>query len=168
MYIFDVKYTTDTERKRLDYLLSRYSSGVSRPSGYIFLVEDDVARDLMEEVGARFPSENIRVYKTEQVTIEPSTINVSMTFTFKKRADEVKSFFSYLISKRRGILNKTIGDLVEYEIYTRRGRVELTASTKDNSTCTLTINIKGSKEAVNFIANEFREEIKIFGGTFRN
>ena len=164
MYLVEVRYTSEAERKRLEYLLSRFGKSVSRPTGYTFYVNEDVYEGLTSELGAKFPYDNISVYKIERKELEVPIESQRLNFSFDKKTSEVMPFISYLISKRRGVLTMSKGEIEDYEIYFRKGRVELTISHKDDPLSKIMLIVKGSKEATDMITKELEEALTIFGG----
>lgn len=164
MYLFEVRYQSEAERKRLEYLLSKWEERVARPSGYMFIVEESIFDELAEELGARFPPESVRVHKLAEVELETPVHSRRVSLALSKPIVEVKPFVSYLISKRRGVLSRTVGNIDMYDIYTRKGRVELSVNISGDSSCSVDLRLKGSKDAVELLAEEFGEELRIFGG----
>ena len=63
MYLTEVKYRNDNERKRLDYLVSKWRNKISKPEGYLLQVDDNMYSDVISEIVNKFPIDIISIYK---------------------------------------------------------------------------------------------------------
>ncbi|EZQ07118.1 hypothetical protein [Acidianus sp. RZ1] len=163
MYLIEVSYRNEQERKRLDYVLEKYRDSTMGLEGYAFKVFDDRYNEVASEIMRKFPQEIVKVYKVEEVEFKEEVYSLKATFSFSKGISEVKSFVDYLIAKNKGIyLGKFSGE--EYEIYTRKGLVRLTVNLSQEGKVTLKLEMKGPKDAVDRVFQEISKELEIFGG----
>lgn len=127
------------------------------------MVKDETYEDILKEIVSKFAPDKIKVYRVEDADVDVTLQHEEMKYRFNKSHDEVYSFLNYLVSRRKGILI-TSGPIDVYEIYSRKGRVELSMVINCNKTCEIILYLKGIKKAVDFIKLEFDQELKLFGG----
>jgi len=163
MYQIVVEYQSDTERKRIEYIFSKYGGKIHRPKGYIVDVENDVYEEVLQELLTKHSPGKVTAYKLEAQDFDFPLIQRTIVYTFNKTCSDVNSFLSYLISRRKGVLlDSSVYDI--YEIYTRKGRVELKTRVESNEKSTLNLTLKGTLESVEFIRSEFDAEFQTYGG----
>jgi hypothetical protein len=165
MYLIQVNYRNDNERKRLDYLVDKRRGEVEVLRGYMFTVKDSAYKEVMEEVLNKFPSELVKSYKLESVDLKEEKRMEDFSVQVNKDLREVRSFLSYLLSKRRGVLEGNVGDVEVYDIYTRKGIVRLHLSLVDGRPVTVNFHLEGAEEAVKKLGEEFREEMRFFNSS---
>jgi len=163
MYQIIVEYQSDAERKRIEYIFSKYGGKIHRPKGYVVNVENDIYEEVLHALLAKHSPGKVTSYKLEAQDFDFPLIQRTMVYTFNKTISDVSSFLSYLISRRRGVLiDSSVYDL--YEIYTRKGRVELRTRVESNEKSTLNLTLNGTLESVEFVRSEFEEELQTYGG----
>ena len=101
MYLTEVKYRNDNERKRIDYLVSKWRNKISKPEGYLLQVDDNMYSDVISEIVNKFPIDIISIYKMSKIDLNEEKYSESRTFKLQKELKEAKSFMSYLISKKK-------------------------------------------------------------------
>ena len=163
MYLIEVKYRNDNERKRLDYLVSKWRNKIYKPEGYLLQVDDDMYSEVISEIVNKFPIDIIFIYKISKIDLNEEKYSESRTFKLQKELKEAKSFMSYLISKKKGVFLGNSGEMEIYDIYTRKGIVRLYMNIKGDSSTSVFISLTGGQEAVRKLLEELTEEIKIFG-----
>lgn len=164
MYLIQVVYRNDNERKRLDYIINKWESKVTKFEGYLIKVYDeDTFRELLNEIISKFPPEAVKSYKIEEIEVQPQTVEVVKEFVINKSVKEVSTFINYLIAKNRGIYVGNVEGVNIYDIYTRKGivRIYLSLREVDNKTH-MNITYRGIEEAIDRVSKEFEREIKIF------
>jgi hypothetical protein len=164
--MFIVKYDSDPDRKKIEYIASKYETGIFRPDGYMLLVNDDIYDEVKEQITMKFPVENVKSFEVHEEKISPVSVSSNFALRFDKGISEVKSFISYLLSKRRAIMISSDSMGSSYKISTRKGNLKLDVMVHADFAlgCTVSVILNGSGEAVDMITKEFSEELKIFGG----
>ena len=164
MYLIEVKYRNDNERKRLDYIVSKWPNKIRKPEAYLIEVDDDIYPEVVSEIVNKFPTDAITIYKMSKVDLNEEKYSESKTFSLQKELKEVESFMAYLISKKKGIFLGKSGEMEIYDIYTRKGMVRMYMGIRGGSPSLVSISLTGNREAVKKLLDEITEEINVFGG----
>ncbi len=160
-----INYTSESERKKVEYIVSKWKDGTDKPEGYMFMVSDVHYDDLIKELTYKIEPERIRIYSLSEVDLEPELKTYSFTIKINKEEREIQSFLSYLVSRRKGILTDAYGKTGHYSFSTRKGNVKVTVSLSSKAPVEITILLEGAPEAAEMLREEFKENLSIFGGT---
>ncbi len=171
-YVVFVNYGSDAERKRIEYLLSKWSSrvAVKRPRGLtaVLSIDEKGMKEFLRELLSRLegdPKEKVKVLRGVEVTPSVKTIERELNYTVKDSLNVVEKFVEYLMLK----LNATpygrdaLGTI--YEVYTRKGKVTVrvvVSETRDG--CSVKFKVSGYGEAVDFLAGKIDDEFRLFAG----
>lgn len=121
-----VRYAGDVERKRVDYLLSRYSGRVrsERLHGSTIILEGswEVFEELLRELYARIPRERVEAYRIERVDVdvEPSRFR-GVVEARGLGLDEAWGAVELMARRLRGVLVSQAGGERRYRLYVRGG-----------------------------------------------
>lgn len=156
-YLFVVEYSDDAERKRAEYLFNNVTGTAERPEGLVRVVRDVDHEELYTKLVSKVPEKQVSAYRLEptETNIDPETITVSQTVDATPEA--VESFVEYIFSKKKAVIQSATRN--EYEVYTKKGRAEVSYRLSDGPETTVDIRITGLADATTFLAEFFRSEL---------
>lgn len=160
-----INYASESERKKVEYIVSKWKDGTDKPEGYMFMVSDEKYDDLIKELSYKIEPEKIRVFSLSEQDIEPELQSRSLNLQINKEEKEILSFLAYLVSRRKGMLVDSYGKTSNYSFSTRKGNVKVAITLSSHGPVNLTIVLEGAPEATEMLLNEFKENLSIFGGT---
>ena len=168
-YIVFVTYDTDAERKRIDYLLDKWSSQaiVKKPRGTVFYIEADNMQEFLEELFSKLEGnaeKKVEVYFAKKVENRVEANKRTLEYTINEEKKVVERFIDYLLSKMNAGSSHSENEAKVYSVYTRKGRATIRATIDGNSRTRVVIEIEGYGDAVDFLAERIDEELKLFAG----
>ena len=159
-----INYASESERKKVEYIVSKWKDGTNKPEGYMFMVSDENYDPLIRELTHKIEPDKVRVFSLSELSIEPEIKSISFSLKINKNEKEVSSFLSYLVSKRKGIVTDSYGNTNSYSFITRKGNVKASITLTSGIPAGVTIQLEGAPEAAEMLRDEFRENLEIFGG----
>ncbi len=165
-YLVVVSYDDDAERKRVDYLLSKWAerAGVEKPRGMTFIIETDRDREFFEELFSKIegnPAEKVRVFRVAEEWPELRERSVTREYRIPEEEGFVRRFLTYLCSKLGG----TFGLDETCEVYTRKGRGTIKFDLTGVGASTLVrVTVSGYGEVVDYLISRIDEELKPLAG----
>ncbi len=168
-YILFVAYDSDAERKRIDYLLDKWSSRatVKKPRGMVFYIETDDAQGFLEELFSRLEGnaeEKVEVYEARGVRKTVNARRRRLEYTIDEEAKVVERFIDYLLSKMNATQVESSGEEKTYSVYTRKGRGTIRLRIRNGRQTFVFFEIEGYGDVVDFLAERIDEELKLFAG----
>lgn len=168
-YIVFVTYDTDAERKRIDYLLDRWSSQafVKKLRGTVLYIETDNAQEFLEELFSRLEGnagEKVEVYSAEKIQSKIEAKRKTLEHTINEERKIVERFIDYLFSKTNAGYSHSENGTKVYNVYTRKGRATIKATIEGDDRTRVHLEIEGYGDAVDFLAERIDEELKLFAG----
>ncbi|ASJ03488.1 hypothetical protein A3L09_09555 [Thermococcus profundus] len=168
-YIIFVGYETDAERKRIDYLLDKWSGKavIKKPRGTVIYIETKNPTEFLEELFSKLEGnvdEKVEVYKAEPLREGVEARKKRLDYTLPEEKRIVERFVGYLLSKLNASLTSSDAVARIYNVYTRKGRATIKVIISGNGKSHVTFEIEGFGEAVDFLADRIDEELKIFAG----
>lgn len=156
-YLFVVQYGDDAERKRAEYLFNSVEGTAEKPEGLVRVVRDVDHEELYTKLVSKVPEEQVSAYCLEpaEAEVEPETETISETV--EASPDAVETFVEYMFSKKKAVLQSATRN--EYEVYTKKGRAEVSYRLSDGPPTTAEIRIEGLSDATEFLAGFFRDEL---------
>jgi hypothetical protein len=147
-YLIVVNYDKDVERKRVDYLIEKWSNRGNiekiRKMAIITDMEDmdEFVKDIMSRLEGN-PEKKVRIYKIEEVkkTVPSKKATLNYKLTGRKGAEAVTGFLKYLMVKIGASYVCSIGTTKKYEAYTKKG------------SCFILIKLQGKTEMDNWNEN---------------
>jgi len=165
-HVYIVEYTDDAERKRVEYLFNNWSGGtIDKPSGLVRITEGIDHEKFYQELVSKVPPEQVASYKLERVDfdVEPDTVVVEQSIDAP--VETVEPFVEYVLSKRNAVLQSPGHN--EYEVYTKKGRAEITYRLAERGEkTTVTLRISGYEPAPAFLAEFFATELEDYANGF--
>ncbi len=164
-----VRYASDMERKRLEYLLSRFAGRLrsERIQGAVVLVEgsDEVIGELLRGLYARIPRERIRVYKVEGVEYEMEPIKKSTRMALRIDKEAVWGAVELLARKLRGVLVSSASDERVYRLYVKGEVVDARFRVYSGGNTTIVeLEVEGFGSQVEEVFSELRRELSYLAG----
>ncbi len=122
-----IRYSSEAERKRADYVLEMFSGRIraEKPSGTVVIIRDESGEisSLLEELYSRLPEGSVEVYRIEEADtgVEPKkavyTLRTSMT------VEEALGAMAAIMASMKGALVSSAGGVRTYILNLRGGRV---------------------------------------------
>lgn len=164
-YLFVVSYEDDKERKRVEYLFDNVDGTAHKPDGLVRLAEGIDHEDVYADLVSKVPSDAVSAYRLEPVDadVEPESIVVEEEVA--TAPDAVESFVEYVLSKKKAVL--TAASRNEYEVYTKKGRAEVSYELSSGPPTTVRLRVTGYPPAPSFLADFFREELTNYADSQR-
>ncbi|RJX44431.1 hypothetical protein DM826_02095 [Halonotius aquaticus] len=159
-YLYTVQYTEEAERKRVEYLFKNWNEGdIETPEGLARIAEGVDHEELYQELVAKVPSEQIGVYRLQPTTPEVESESITVTEEISASLDAVETFLEYILSKKKAVLQS--GSRNEYEMYTKKGRAEVSYELDDTAGDIVVVRIRvdGIPPAPEFLGDFFETEL---------
>jgi len=169
VYLIIIDYSSDAERKRIDYAIERWKNNVTitKPKGTIITIDGDNKKidEFIEDISARVknPEKKVKINKIINYVpnVEKNTKKIS--FSSKEPKEYVERFIDYLMSKLNASYeyNNDIGKV--YKIYTKKGQARLDIALIDKmDTLNIDFYIDGYGNVVDFISDKIDNEMNLF------
>jgi hypothetical protein len=157
-YLYVVEYDGDAERKRAEYLFNNWEEGtIERPEGLVRIAEGIAHDELHEQLVAKVPAEQVTVHELEPIETDVEAESVVVEESIEASVDAVETFLEYILSKRKAVLQSAARN--EYEVYSKKGRAEVSYEVVDGDPVTVRIRVNGYPPAPAFIAEFFETEL---------
>lgn len=165
-YLYTIQYEEEAERKRVEYLLNNWEEGeINTPNGLSRIVEGVDNEELYQQLVTKIPEDQVGVYHLQptQLEVDPETIIVEQEIAAS--LDAVETFIEYVLSKKKAVLQS--GARNEYEMYTKKGRAEVTYNiqTGGSNNVDVTIKVTGIPPAPGFLSDFFRTELQDYAAS---
>ncbi|NPA47188.1 MAG: hypothetical protein GXO14_00915 [Thermococci archaeon] len=169
-YIVFVNYDGDAERKRVEYLLSKWRSRgkVERPKGINAVMEldrgemEEFLRELLSKLEGD-PKEKVRVFRGREIEPSVDTIKKSLEYELREDPKVVEKLIDYVMVKLNATRKDASGRV--YDVYTRKGKATIeVAVSGTGGRCSVKFLISGYGEAVDFLASKIDDEFGLFAG----
>jgi hypothetical protein len=158
-YLFVVSYGDDAERKRAEYLFNNWEEGdIEAPDGFVRIAEGIDHDALYEKLVGKLPAEQVESFRLEAVEADVDADRRTVEQTVNAPPETVETFVEYVLSKKKAVLQSATHN--EYEVYTKKGRGEVTYRLADeDGQTTVTITVEGYPPAPAFLADFFETEL---------
>ncbi len=168
-YIIFVAYDNDAERKRIDYLLDKWSAQATlkKPRGTVFYIETDDIQEFLEELFSRLEGnagEKVEVYSAKRVKSRIEAKRKTLEYTINEERKVIERFIDYLLSKMNASYSRSENGAKVYSAYTRKGRATIKATISGDGKTKVRLEIEGYGDVVNFLAERIDEELRLFAG----
>ncbi|UXM84182.1 hypothetical protein [Methanococcus aeolicus] len=163
-----VNYDNDAERKRIDYLIEKWSNKGKiekiRKMAIIADMEDmdKFVNDIMSRLEGA-PKEKVRIYKIEEVKKTISSKKTTLNYEIIDNKEAVEGFLKYLMIKLGASYECSINNTKKYEVYTKKGSCSISIKLKEKGNkLIITFEIEGYGESVDLIKNKINNDMKLF------
>jgi hypothetical protein len=169
-YLLILDYQSDAERKRIDYILDKWSSKenstVNKPKGMVLLFEGEDISEFLEELYSRInpDSSPVRTYKISESSPEVEKKVRRLDYTSTRTPDVIDNFLNYLMSKLNGAFEYSDGPVRIFNTQTRKGKARIEVRTDIHEKVRYIITVEGYGDAVDYITGRIDDEMKVFLG----
>ncbi|MHC1592863.1 MAG: hypothetical protein ACXQT3_03980 [Methermicoccaceae archaeon] len=164
-HIVTARYSSESEKKRIDYLTDKWSHSVRKVEGAVLLVEGS-PDEFMEELLSRIDEDSVEMFSVRERKLDVEQQRETMDYTFKTSSEALERFIGYLMGKLRGAFSHSAGEMKVYEVYTKKGRARVNISIRENvDAIHLSAVVEGYGEGVPYVAGRMGSEFELFGGT---
>ncbi|MBW9221349.1 hypothetical protein KKP91_04045 [Methanothermococcus sp. SCGC AD-155-M21] len=174
-----VDYDKDTERKRIDYLIEKWSDRgkVDKIRKMAILVDVDNIDEFVNNIMSRLegdPEEKVKVYEIKKIENPISSKKIMLKYEIFNKKEGVITFLNYLMTKLGASYEYSIDNMKKYEVYTKKGKCSISIKLYEDFQCLnpsekenknkLKINfeIQGYGESVDLIKNKIDNDMKLF------
>lgn len=165
-YLIVIDYDRDTERKRIDYLIEKWSqrANIEKIKKIGLLVDIDNVDEFISDIISRLetnPEEKVKIYEVREVKKYVPLKKISLSYKITNK-EEVESFLNYLMAKLGASYQCSIGNVKRYDVYTKKGRCSISVGLHRDL---LIFDIEGYGEGVDLIKNKIDNDMRLFIGT---
>jgi hypothetical protein len=166
-----VNYDKDAERKRIDYLIERWSNkgNIEKIRKMAIIIDlknsnevDEFVKDIMSRLEGN-PEEKVKIYKIEEVKKIVSSKKTALNYEIMDKKEAVEGFLKYLMIKIGASYECSVNDTKKYEAYTKKGSCSISIKLKEKGNkLIITFEIEGYGESVDLIKNKINNDMKLF------
>jgi len=155
-----VNYDKDIERKRVDYLIEKWSKRgkIEKIKKTALIVDIDDIDEFIREISSKLEDnveEKLKLYKIEEVRKKIPKEKRILKYKINDR-EFLEKFIDYLMAKMGGSYVSSIGNTAKYEVYTKKGKGTIKI-TLDSSYAIF--EIEGYGEVVDYLSEKIDEEM---------
>lgn len=170
MYLIIAKYSTEAERKRIEYAMERWEQvmKLGRPDGVPIIIEEiedenKKVKELLDDLYARTSKDQVRIYNLSEASFEVEETGKRITVELEGNLETVQKFIGIIVAKQNAIFKNEVLSRKIYEVYTKKGRAEIITHLKAGDRgVNVDILIKGYGEAPDLVYNKINNELKYF------
>ncbi|WP_292460405.1 hypothetical protein [Methanothermococcus sp.] len=163
-----VDYDKDAERKRIDYLIERWSNkgNIEKIRKMAIIADIDNIDDFVEDIMSRLegnPEEKVRIYEIKELKKTISSKKTTLNYEITDKKEVIESFLKYLMIKLGASYECSINNTKKYEVYTKKGNCSISIKLKENNEkLIINFEIEGYGESVDLIKNRIDNDMKLF------
>jgi len=170
MVLVSIDYSSDSERKRIDYAITRWENKlkIRKPSGTLIFIDgqQNLIEEFLEDVSSRIvqPEKKIKIKNMTDYAHDIKKDKFKLKYESKKSIESVINFLNYVMSKigARNVSNIT-GVGKQYSVSTKKGQGKILVQIIQNEeSADINIIIEGYGDVVEFLSNKIDNEMKIF------
>ena len=164
-YLIVVDYDRDTERKRIDYLIEKWSqrANIEKIRKIAILVDIENIDEFISGIVSRLegnPEEKVKIYEIREVKKSVPLKKVNLSYKISNN-EGVENFLRYLMAKLGASYQCSIGSIKRYHVYTKKGKCSISVGIYSNL---VTFEIEGYGEGVDLIKNKIDGDMRLFIG----
>ena len=169
MYFLTVKYTSDSERKRIEYVLEKWRGkmNITKPEGITAIAAKGDIDELILDLYSRTEKDNVALYKIERTELDVVQGEKNFRLKLGEKRETLEKLLDFIMARQKAILKLELAEPHEkvYEVYTKKGKAEISIGIHEGETGTdLLVRISGYGEAVDFLYHKLAEELKLLEG----
>jgi len=157
-FLFVVEYDSDAERKRVEYLFENADGEVQSLDGLARVAAGVDQEEMYERLVSKVPAEQVQAYRLEPIDVSADPERVTIEETVSTTPETVEPFVEYMLSKKKAVLQSSTRN--EYEVYTKKGRAEISYDLDGGDETTVRIEVEGFPPAPSFLAEFFETELR--------
>lgn len=167
VYLIIAKYLDEAERKRIEYAMERWAQvmKLGRPDGVPIIVEDDgeKIKELLDDLYARTSKDKVKIYNLSKASFDVEKTEKQIKAELEGGVETVEKFIGFILAKQKALFRHEIPFGKLYEVYTKKGRAEISTSLKgEDDRVVVDIRIKGFGDAPDLIYDKINSELKYF------
>jgi len=173
IYLLVVRYSSEAERKRLEYLLNKWESflKIEKPTGAVLFIDaraEDILK-FMEELYSKIPREKVSAYRLKEPEFHLEPLMLEGTVRTCMSVEEAWGAVNLVLARLKGaLLSETRGERV-YSVSSKKGVCNVRISvTPSNNGSILRFTVEGYGEAVIHIYNKLVHELSYIGEVERH
>ena len=163
-----VDYEKDAERKRIDYLIEKWSNkgNLEKIRKMAIIADIDDIDGFVKEIMSRLegnPEEKVKVYEIKELKKTISSKKETLKYTISDKKEIVESFLKYLMIKIGASYECSIDGTKKYVVYTKKGSCSISIKIKENDKKLIILfEIEGYGDSVDLIKNKIDNDMKLF------
>jgi hypothetical protein len=169
MYLITAKYTSDSERKRIEYALDKWRDRMKivKPEGMVAIVNDGDIKELIVELYSRTEKDNVALYHIEEAHVDVAEGEKEIKLKLNENRETAEKLLDFIMARQKAILKLQLSEPRRkiYEVVTKKGKAEIAMSLHGGSAgIDVALKISGYGEAVDFLHGKLAEELKLLEG----
>lgn len=166
MYLITAKYTTDSERKRIEYALEKWREQlrINRPEGIVVFANSEEVDDLVLELYSRVDRKNVSLYRVEKVELDVTKGEKEIKMILKEGVAGLEKLLSFIMARQKAIFKMQLTQPHQkiYEVVTKKGKAEVTIAFLESEKGTsLRVRISGYGEVVDLLHRKLTDELSL-------
>ena len=159
MKLILVKYGDEAERKKIEYLITKYDA--RRVKDVVIEVQNSKFDEFVKELYGKIPEDKLRVISGTEQKVHVAKTSEEIHMDFSADSESVMQFLNYLIVRRRGNYRGPLGGFERYRLHTKKGLVDLSIkATKQGEKMNLWLIIEGKADAAGIVKDEMEKELE--------
>jgi len=169
MHLIIVKYSSDPERKRIEYILDKWKEKlrITKPEGIISTIDGEELEEFIEELYSKTSRNNIVLYRVEKVAVDVEKNERDISLKLHENKETVEKLIGFVMAKQKAILKRETKKPFEsvYEVTTKKGKAEISVALRDeDESVSLRLRITGYGEVVELVNSRLSEELRYLKG----
>ena len=169
MYLITAKYTSDSERKRIEYILEKWRNkmNITKPEGVTAIVAEGNIDELILDLYSRTEKDNVALYSIKKVELDVAQVEKILRLKLSEKRETVEKLLDFIMARQKAILKLELSEPREkvYEVYTKKGKAEISMGLRgDEAAVDLQLRVSGYGEAVDLLYRKLAEELKLLEG----
>lgn len=166
MYLITTKYSSDSERKRIEYVLEKWRDkmDITKPEGITAIIAEGDIDELILDLYSRTEKDNVALYSIERAELDVAKAEKNLKLKLGGKTETVEKLLDFIMARQKAILKIELAEPRQkvYEVYTRKGKAEISIGLHGGETgVDLLVRISGYGEAVDFLYRKLAEELKL-------
>jgi len=160
-----VETETDVEVKRVRYLLDKESIKPATGTQFFLTADNKKVKEIMSTLMAKTSAERVHLYTIEKEDFKLDEVEDTIKVELEMNEKMAVKFTDIIIAKRRGTYQYKVPDGSKvFSVYTKKGNVEVIIRVQplSDNRCELTVRIRGYRNAMRIIQQEFEKEIGFY------
>ncbi len=168
VYLLLVRYRSEAERKRLEYLIEKWEGNVriKRPGGAVLIIDGGVDNILkfLEELYSKIPRDEVSIYKLAEPDLHISPLSLEADVRTLMDVNEVWGAIGLITAKLRAILISETSNSRIYQVSTKGGscRVRFIVSPLGSGSL-VTFIVEGFGAVVSNVFSRLVKEFSLIG-----
>jgi hypothetical protein len=169
MHLIIVKYSSEPERKRVEYILDKWRERlkITKPEGIISIIDGEGLEEFIAELYSRTSRSNVGLYRIEHEAVEIQEGESEIRLKLNENRETVEKLVAFVMAKQKAILKWETKEPFErvYELTTKKGKAEVSVALRDEGQCvSLRMRTTGYGEVVEFLSSRLGEELRYLEG----